>query len=390
MYSDLLQFIQNHYCTRESIPLHAPTFSQKDRDYVLDAIDSTFVSSVGKYVDRFEKELETFTGATRAVATVNGTTALQTALRLVGVNYGHEVITQPLTFVATANAISHLGAYPVFVDVDRDTMGLSPNALELWLAENVVIQEEAVGKDFPSAPRPYNKLTNRPIAAILPMHTFGHPCRIKEIVDIAHRYSIPVVEDAAEAIGSYADETHCGLFGNVGILSFNGNKTITSGGGGAILTMSDSLGQKAKHLTTTAKIPHPWDFEHDEIAYNFRMPNLNAALACAQLERLPDILREKRSLAHNYNTLFTDSSWASFQQEPRNTRSNYWLCALVLKDVTQRETFLKTMNEQGVMVRPAWKLMTELSMYKHSHRGPLNNAKWLRERIVNLPSGVIG
>ncbi len=386
MYRNLVSFIRNHYNTEGFIPLHAPTFKAKDRDYVLDAIDSTFVSSVGEYVDRFELQLAAYTGATRAIATVNGTTALQTALKLVGVEYGDEVITQPLTFVATANAISHLGAHPVFVDVDRDTMGLSPKALDSWLEENVTMKEE---KSDPGSPlQPYNKTTNRRIAAILPMHTFGHPCRIERLVDIAKKKAIPIVEDAAEALGSWENKTHCGLFGDVGVLSFNGNKTITCGGGGAILTSNESMGKRAKHLTTTAKVPHPWDFEHDEIAYNFRMPNLNAALACAQMERLPDILKEKRELAHSYELFFKDKNWARFQKEPQNSCSNYWLCAIALEDETLRDSFLEDINAQRIMVRPVWKLMPELSIYEHSQTGPIENAKWLRERVVNLPSGV--
>ncbi|PIE69215.1 MAG: aminotransferase DegT [Deltaproteobacteria bacterium] len=388
MYSDLIQLIRSHYRTEGSIPLHAPTFQKKDRDYVLDAINSTFVSSVGEYVDRFEQQLAVVTGASRAVATVNGTTALQTALRLVGVDYGDEVITQPLTFVATANAISHLGAHPVFVDVDRDTMGLSPKALEAWLVENVVMKEE-VRRGSKSVLQAYNKTTNRRIVAILPMHTFGHPCRIEEIVDIAGQRGIPVVEDAAEALGSYVGKTHCGLFGDIGVLSFNGNKIITCGGGGAILTTSASLGKRAKHITTTAKVSHRWDFEHDEIAYNFRMPNLNAALACAQLERLQKILMEKRNLAHVYSSFFKEANWAMFQGEPENTCSNYWLCAITLEDAALRDTFLETINDQEITVRPAWKLMTELPMYVNCQAGSIDNARWLQERLVNLPSGIV-
>jgi predicted outer membrane repeat protein len=421
-YKELINFIRDHYRTDEFISLHAPTFKEKDRSYVLDAIDSTFVSSIGEYVNRFERDLAAFTGAAHAIATVNGTTALQTALQLVGVDCGDEVITQPLTFVATANAVAHLCAHPVFVDVDRDTMGLSPEALEAWLEENAEVKDKGKDedkakaqvemKDFHPQPepqsqpqpesqpesqpepqsqpqsQPINKNTGRRIAAILPMHTFGHPCRIERIVQIARKWSIPVVEDAAEAIGSYVGNTHCGLFGDVGILSFNGNKTITCGGGGAILTNDASLGARAKHLTTTAKVPHPWEFEHDEIGYNFRMPNLNAALACAQLERLPEILAEKRSLALAYRQFFKDKDWAVFLNEPDGTRSNYWLCAIALSNAGERDTFLGSVNNQNVMVRPVWKLMTELSMFKECSSGPVANAKWLRACVVNLPSGV--
>lgn len=379
MYKELIDFIKNLYGTNEFIPLHAPTFKKIDREYVLDAIDSTFVSSVGEYVNRFERDLAAFTGATRAIATVNGTTALQAALKLVGVQWHDEVITQPLTFVATANAIAHLGASPVFVDVDRDTMGLSPDALELFLQENAILKTNGA----------FNKQTGRRVAAIVPMHTFGHPCRIEKIVAIAQKWSIPVVEDAAEAIGSWSQNKHCGTFGEVGVLSFNGNKTITCGGGGAILTNDKNLADRAKHLTTTAKVPHPWEFDHDEIGYNYRLPNLNAALACAQLERLPDILREKREIAHVYRDFFASRDWGQLMVEPQNTQSNYWLCTIALNSASSRDALLEATNAAGVMTRPAWKLMPELAMYSTCQSESLKNSSWLRERIVNLPSGVL-
>jgi aminotransferase in exopolysaccharide biosynthesis len=383
MYNDLIDFIRMLYGTEAFIPLHAPAFTQKDKDYVMDAIDSTFVSSVGEYVYRFEQDLAAFTGAARAVATVNGTCALLMALKLVGVKRNDEVITQPLTFVATANAIAHLGAGPVFVDVDRDTMGLSPDSLENWLKENA----EVKAKD--SRPQPvFNKTTGRRIAAILPMHTFGHPCRIQEIIAIAKTWSIPVVEDAAEAIGSWSGQTHCGLFGDLGILSFNGNKTITCGGGGAILTRDNTLADRAKHLTTTAKVPHPWEFDHDEIGYNYRLPNLNAALACAQLERLPNILKQKREIARAYQAFFASRDWGQFMAEPHDTQSNYWLCTIALADRAARDALLEATNTAGVMTRPAWKLMPDLAMYAACVSGPLDNARWLQDRIVNLPSSV--
>jgi aminotransferase in exopolysaccharide biosynthesis len=383
MYNDLIDFIRMLYGTEAFIPLHAPAFTQKDKDYVMDAIDSTFVSSVGEYVYRFEQDLAAFTGAARAVATVNGTCALLMALKLVGVKRNDEVITQPLTFVATANAIAHLGAGPVFVDVDRDTMGLSPDSLENWLKENA----EVKAKD--SRPQPvFNKTTGRRIAAILPMHTFGHPCRIQEIIAIAKTWSIPVVEDAAEALGSWSGQTHCCLFGDLGILSFNGNKTITCGGGGAILTRDNTLADRAKHLTTTAKIPHPWEFDHDQIGYNYRLPNLNAALACAQLERLPDILKKKREIAMAYKAFFASRDWGRFMAEPLNTQSNYWLCTIVLADRAARDALLEATNGVGIMTRPAWKLLPDLAMYAECVGGPLDNARWLQDRIVNLPSSV--
>jgi aminotransferase in exopolysaccharide biosynthesis len=393
MYTDLINFIRDLYGTEDFIPLHAPTFTQRDKDYVMDAIDSTFVSSVGEYVNRFEQDLAAFTGAARAVATVNGTCALQTALKLVGVESTDEVITQPLTFVATANAIAHLGAAPVFVDVDKDTMGLSPDALETWLKENTEVKAKVEVKTKNSQPQPqpqpvFNKHTGRRIAAILPMHTFGHPCRIQEIVAIAKAWSIPVVEDAAEAIGSWSKQIHCGLFGDLGILSFNGNKTITCGGGGAILTRDNTLADRAKHLTTTAKVPHPWEFDHDEIGYNYRLPNLNAALACAQLERLPHILKQKREIARAYQAFFASRNWGQFMVEPNDTQSNYWLCTIALADRAARDALLEATNTAGVMTRPAWNLMPDLAMYAACISGPLDNARWLQDRIVNLPSSV--
>jgi perosamine synthetase len=405
MFEDLIAFIRDFYAQPTGpIPLHAPTFTATDKELVLDAIDSTYVSSVGRYVDQFEKMLSDYTGAKRAVATVNGTCALQAALRLAGVQAGEEVLTQPLTFVATANAIVHAGAEPVFVDVDRDTMGMSPESLRTWLKENVELRDERPASKADSSrfqlsalslpltaspfPLPFNKHTGRRISAIVPMHTFGHPCRIREIMDIARKWFIPVVEDAAEALGSRVGDRHCGTFGDLGILSFNGNKTITCGGGGAILTNDAHLGDRAKHLTTTAKQPHPWEYEHDEIGYNFRLPNLNAALACAQLERLESILKEKRALAHAYQDFFQGRSWASFCHEPKGSTSNYWLNAIVLENQDARNALLEQSNGQGVMTRPAWKLMSELSMYAACQAGPLDNARGLQERVVNLPSGL--
>lgn len=379
MYKNFIDFVRNLYNTTDFIPLHAPTFKSREREYVLDAINSTFVSSVGEYVNRFERDLAGFTGAARAIATVNGTTALQTALKLVGVKCHDEVITQPLTFVATANAISHLGATPVFVDVDRDTMGLNPDALDLFLQQNASHKNDST----------FNMQTGKRFAAIVPMHTFGHPCRIEKIVAIAREWHIPVVEDAAEAIGSLSGNKHCGTFGEVGVLSFNGNKTITCGGGGAILTNSEQLADRAKHLTTTAKIPHPWEFDHDEVGYNFRMPNLNAALACAQLERLDDIVMEKRRISFAYKTFFSSTDWAQFMDEPSGTWSNFWLCTISLAGYSERDSFLEAANKAGVMTRPAWKLMTDLPMYSDCQSGPLENAGWLQERLVNLPSSVM-
>ena len=305
-YQPIIDFIRSLYPNREIVPLHEPYFGGNEKRYVLDCIESTFVSSVGKYVDRFEEMIRDFTGAKYAIATVNGTAALHIALKLAGVQQGDLVITQPLTFVATCNAITYCGAEPVFVDIDPETLGMSPDSLESWLGQNVDIVDKGLGgletqySKLSQPSQPYlaiHKATKRHIAACVPMHTFGHPCKIDRIVEICDRYNIPVVEDAAESIGSYYKGKHTGTFGKLGILSFNGNKTITTGGGGMILTDDNELGPLAKHITTTAKKPHPWKFEHDMIGYNYRLPNINAALGCAQMEMLPEILKNKRETA---------------------------------------------------------------------------------------------
>ena len=378
MYKNLITFIRDWYQTDQFIPLHEPRFKETDREYVLDAIDSTFVSSAGEYVNRFERDLAAYLGVKRAVVTVNGTAALQVALRLAGVKAGDEVITQPLTFVATANAIAYNNAGPIFIDVNRDTLGLCPDALELFLDQNAE-------KRGTSA---FNKTTGKRIAAMVPMHTFGHPCRMGRLIDLADQWNIPVVEDAAESIGSRISTRHCGTFGKAGVLSFNGNKIITCGGGGAIITNDDALADRAKHLTTTAKVNHPWEYVHDELGYNYRMPNLNAALACAQLEQLDGILSDKRELANAYNSFFSETDWCDFFREPDGCTSNYWLNAVITHDKKQRDDLLKATNDSGVMTRPIWQLMSNLKMYKKCQKGDLKNAQWLQNRIVNLPSSV--
>ncbi len=375
-YTMLIDFIRKWYKTDEFIPLHMPRFHGKDKEYVADAIDSTFVSSVGKYVTQFEHEFAKLTGAEYAIAVVNGTTALQAALRLAGVGKGHEVITQPLTFVATVNAIIHNGAEPVFVDVDRETMGMCPNALEQFLDENYSRKETGV----------FNRATGRALTAIVPMHTFGFPCSMDKIMEIADSWGINVVEDSAEALGSEIHLKHCGTFGRMGIFSFNGNKIITCGGGGAIVTNDKDLAVKAKHLTTTAKTEHAWDYVHDETGYNFRMPNLNAALACAQLTRFENILADKRQLSNAYGEFFRKADYCKFVTEEDGCTSNYWLNTVITRDRKERDELLKTTNNAGIMTRPAWQLMTKLGMYRKCQKGDLNNALWLRKRIVNLPS----
>jgi aminotransferase in exopolysaccharide biosynthesis len=379
MFDVLIRFVREQYRTDEFIPLHAPVFNGRERDYVLDTIDSTFVSSVGAYVDRFENQVAQYTGSLRAVAAVNGTAALQVAMRLVGVQRGDLVITQPLTFVATCNAISYLGAEPVFVDVDRHTLGLSPQAVNNWLEEYAYIDGEGVCR---------TRSDQRAVRACVPMHTFGHPVELDQLVAVCQRWNVALVEDAAESLGSLYKERHTGTFGRVGILSFNGNKIITTGGGGMILA-GEELGKRAKHLTTTAKQPHPYEYVHDEIGYNYRLPNLNAALGCAQMERIEEFVDVKRTLASRYKELLSGSS-LQFVDEPEGCRSNYWLNAVICADRVERDALLKATNDKGVMTRPIWALMSHLPIYAHCLRGDLLNAEWLEARVVNLPSSVTG
>lgn len=376
MYNEVIRFIRETFNEPEAfVPLHAPYFGGNEKKYLLDTIDSTFVSSVGAYVNRFEEMMATITGAKYAIAITNGTTALQLALVLAGIRRDDEVITQPLTFVATANAITHSGGIPVFVDVDKDTMGMSPVALENFLSEYGEVRD---GQFF-------NKQSGRRIVACVPMHTFGFPCRIDEIAAVCDKYKIALVEDAAESLGSYYKGRHTGTFGLMGTFSFNGNKTVTCGGGGAIVTNDEKVAQRAKHLSTTAKIPHPYEFVHDEVGYNYRMPNLNAAVACAQLEQLSAILDNKRALADIYSAYFTDKD-IRFVTEGTDARANYWLNTVVLKDLQARDAFLNETNGSKVMTRPIWKLMNKLPMYAHCQTGDLANSLWLEDRIVNIPS----
>jgi perosamine synthetase len=359
------------------ITLHRPVFEGNEKKYLIDCIDSNFVSSVGARVIEFEQKIATFTGAKYAVATVNGTAALHVALQLVGVERDDEVITQALTFIATCNALSYAGAHAVFVDVDRDTMGLSPVALHTFLSLHAEIRNG----------RAFNKSTGRRIAACVPMHTFGHPCRIEEIVHICDRYGIAVVEDAAESLGSYVGTRHTGNFGKVATLSFNGNKIITTGGGGMIITNDAEIAARAKHLTTTAKKPHSYEFVHDEVGYNYRLPNLNAALGCAQMEQLPGFLAIKVDLAQRYAHFF-NSIGVKYVRAPMGTTSNYWLNAIVLNSLEQRNAFLEYTNSRGMMSRPIWRMMSSLDMFKHCQRDALENSHWLEERVVNIPSSV--
>lgn len=379
MDKDLITFIRETFnVPSEFLPLHEPRFVGKEKEYILDAIDSTFVSSVGAYVDQFEAMMCSITGAKYAVAIVNGTSALHLALILAGVEGGDEVLTQSLTFIATANAISYCNAIPHFVDVDRETLGLSPTLLEEYLEEVGELRDGIC----------YNKITNRRISACVPMHTFGLPLYIDDLVEVCNKYNIAVVEDAAESLGAYYKKKHTGTFGIIGTFSFNGNKTVTSGGGGAIITNDESIAKKAKHLSTQAKIPHRWDYKHDMIAYNYRMPNLNAALACAQLEQLDFYIENKRALSDMYASFLEDSKDIKLIREVPDGKSNYWLNAVLLENRRARDEFLKKTNEAGVMTRPIWGLMNNLSMFLDCPKANLDNAEFLEDRIVNITSSV--
>jgi perosamine synthetase len=376
-YKEIIDFVKLQYPKQDFIPLHAPVFNGNEKLYVLDTIDSTFVSSVGAYVDKFEIMMADLSKTQKAVAIVNGTSALQVALRLSGVQYGDEVLTQALTFIATVNAIIYNGASPVFLDVDLDTMGLSPNAVQFFLEEYGELRDGVC----------YNKKTNKKIAACMPMHTFGFPVHLDELITTCNKWNIPLVEDAAESIGSEYKGKPTGSFGKIGVFSFNGNKIVTSGGGGAIVTNDLELGIKAKHLTTTAKIPHPYEYVHDDIGYNFRMPNLNAALACAQLEQLNSFIENKRKLALEYST-FCKSNGVKFRTELSNTKANYWLMCIELENKKDRDNFLKETNENNVMTRPIWQLIFKSPLYSHFQRDSQENAIYLENRIVNIPSSI--
>ncbi len=375
----IINFIQDIYQTKDFIPLHEPRFRGNEKKYLNECIDSTFVSSVGAFVDRFERDFASYVGAKYAVATVNGTTALHAALMVADVQEGDEVLTQALTFIATANAISYCGAKPVFIDVDLKTLGMSATSLETFLETNCTLQDNTC----------INTTTNRTIKACVPMHTFGHPCEIDAIAQICNKWHITLVEDAAESLGSFYKKKHTGTFGAMGCFSFNGNKIITSGGGGVVVTDNEVLAKKLKHLTTTAKVPHKWEYAHDMIGYNYRLPNLNAALLVAQLEELEGFLASKRVLAQKYANFFKDFTDIEFIKEPDNTQSNYWLNAIICKDKKMRDELLEFTNANGVMTRPIWKLMSELEIFQNSQHDGLENSKYLSDRVINIPSSVV-
>ena len=376
-YKKITDFIHDLYGAPE-VPLHAPCFIGNEKKYLAECVDTTFVSSVGQFVDRFEEKMAQYTGAARAVTCVNGTNALHLALLLVGVARGDEVLTQALTFIATCNAIRYIDAHPVFLDVDQSTMGLSPDAMRDWLFRNAEMKDSQC----------FNKNTQRRIKACVPMHTFGHPARIDEIAAVCEEYHIELVEDAAESLGSLYKGQHTGLFGRVGVISFNGNKTITTGGGGMLLLNNEELGAQAKHLTTQAKVPHRWEFIHDRVGYNYRMPNINAALGCAQLEHLEEFVLNKRETAEKYHAFFATIDDMDYFLEPENCRSNYWLNTILLKDRQAQQDFLQYTNAHGIMTRPAWQLMNRLEMFKGCETDGLKHTQWLEERIVKIPSSV--
>ncbi len=360
------------------VALHEPSFAGNEWAYLKECLDSTYVSSVGKFVDRFEADLAAYTGAKYAVAVMNGTAALHVALQMAGVQQGDEVLIPTLTFVATANAVTYCGATPHFVDSEERTLGMDPQVLREYLQ---CITEIRSGQCV-------NRNTGRVIRALVPMHTFGHPVDIEGVLAVARDFHLALVEDAAESLGSTAHGRHTGTFGLMGALSFNGNKTITTGGGGAILTNDPELARRAKHLTTTAKVPHRWDYVHDEIGYNYRLPNINAALGCAQLEQLPDFLAAKRRLFERYQTAFAGVPQSRIVVEPAGCRSNYWLQTLLLDESAagQRDAILTATNDAGLMTRPIWTLLHKLHMYADCPRAPLPVAKHLEGSLINLPS----
>ncbi|WP_318432648.1 LegC family aminotransferase [Photobacterium leiognathi] len=373
--SSIVEFVRDTYKTDEFIPLHAPTFNGNEKAYVMETIESTFVSSVGKFVDDFELKIKSYTGTARAVATVNGTAALHAALHMANVRRGDLVITQALTFVATCNALYHMGAEPIFVDVSPVSLGLCPKAVDIFLQENAEVTDEGC----------IHKQTGRRIKAIVPMHTFGHPVELDELIAVCLKWNITLVEDAAESLGSFYKGKHTGTFGDFGAVSFNGNKIITTGGGGMVLCKTQELGARTKHVTTTAKVPHPYEFFHDEPGFNYRMPNLNAALGCAQMEVIEQYLKQKRLLAEGYKDFFNRTDF-KFVTEPEYAQSNYWLNAVICPDKESREEILSSTNSSGVMTRPIWKLMHRLPAFENAMRGDLTQSEFIENHLINLPS----
>lgn len=374
----LVSFIRSTYRTIDFIPLHAPTFSGNESAYVQKTIESTFVSSVGSYVDSFEEKIEAYTDSAKAVAVVNGTAALSTALYMAGVKAGDLVVTQALTFVATCNALHHMKAEPIFIDVSKNTLGLCPERLEGFLNDNARVDERGC----------YLIATEQKISAVVPMHTFGHPVQIDQLMAVCDKWRIPLVEDAAESLGSFYKGQHTGTFGAFSALSFNGNKIITTGGGGAVLCKDNDSGIRAKHITTTAKIPHPYEFNHDEPGFNYRLPNLNAALGCAQLESLPKFLKQKRRLANHYQQFFENTE-LQFISEPKDCVSSYWLNAVICENAKERNALIKYTNSKDIMTRPVWKLMHRLPMFENCLKDDLVNSVYFESRLLNIPSSPV-
>ena len=378
MNNKIIKFIKELYPNETPVSLHEPRFIGNEKKYLAECIDTTYVSYVGKFVTQFEDAIKKFTGAKHAIATANGTLALHMALILADVKSDDEVLTQTLTFVATANAVSYTGAKCIFIDSDKDTMGMCPDKLQEFLLNNCEQHDDGFT---------YNKKTKKKISVCIPMHVFGHPVKIDKIVDICNRYNILVIEDAAESLGSYYKNKHTGLYGEIGILSFNGNKVITTGGGGMIITNNDELAKRALHLTKTAKVSHPWEFIHDEVGYNYRLSNLNAAVGCAQMECIEQFLKNKRAIAEKYADFFKSIN-VDFVKEPKDCKSNYWLNCILMKNKEERDSFLKVSNDNKVNTRPVWKLMHKLPMYKDCERTDLQTSEWFEDRIVNIPSSV--
>jgi len=376
-FEDILKFIRTLYHSDTEVLLHAPRFRGNEKKYLGDCIDSTYVSYVGKYVTDFEEHIKRVTGAKNAIAMVNGTAALQISFIAAGVKSGDEVVTQVLTFAATAAAIKHVGAEPTFVDVEKNTLGMSPESLERFFLKSCEKRKDGV----------YNKVTGRKVSAVVPMHTFGHPSRIDSILQICSRYDIQVIEDSAESLGSYYKGTHTGIFGKIGILSFNGNKPVTTGGGGMVITQDDELAERIRYLSTTAKRKHRWEFIHDDVGYNLRLPNINGAVGCAQMEYFDEILRNKRETAQLYRDFFNESN-VQFIDEPKDSISNFWLNAVIFDSRQKRDGFLEYSNGNGVQTRPIWTLMSKLKPYENCFKIEVPNAEWLEDRVVNIPSGV--
>lgn len=378
MNNQWLEFANNvkRFYGKEFVPLHEPTFNNKEVEYVTDCVKTGWVSSVGAYVNRFEEDLAKFVGVKRAVAVVNGTAALHIALKVAGVKAEDEVLMPSLTFIATANAVSYLGAVPHFIDVSINTLGVDADKLKIYLEQIGKLQNNQL----------YNRETGRRISALVPMHTFGHAADIEGLLKVCDMYNVTLVEDAAESLGTYYKGKHTGSFGKVSALSFNGNKIMTTGGGGAIVTDDDALADYAKHLTTTAKIPHRWAYEHDEIGFNYRMPNINAALGCAQLEKLPLFIQQKRELTKHYEQWLAGIEGVQLFKEPANTRSNYWLQTILLDEQFNRDEVLDFLNEQGVMSRPIWNPMHHLAIYQHCPKSDLSVTDQLNRSVVNIPS----